>query len=100
MEEQGCYLFIEVAERCYIFPGGCIKWKEAPTQAGISECREETGLQVEVDEMIGYISNTSESLSKMSTLALVYRGKIIGYKLRMSSEDRPKVCYSSIPHKL
>lgn len=89
IENQGRYLFIEVAKNWYIFPGGYIKWKESPAQAAIRECREETGLQVEVGEIIGYISNTSRSLSEVSSLTLVYRGKIIGGELRGSSEGRP-----------
>lgn len=59
-------------------------------QTARRECREETGLEVELQESFGTYSNVSTRLSHMSTLTVAYTGKLTGAgTLRPSIEGRP-----------
>jgi ADP-ribose pyrophosphatase YjhB (NUDIX family) len=72
------------------FPGGFIRWREHPVQAARRECREETGLNIEGLEMIGAYTHVSSNARQVSTIHIVFAGKLAqGGELRGSVEGQP-----------
>jgi 8-oxo-dGTP diphosphatase len=89
VEDQGRYLLLRRPKGTLVFPGGFMRWREHPTQTAIREFKEETGLRVELHHVVACYSNTSENLSSMSTLTLVYCGEVSGGEMRGSVEGQP-----------
>ena len=88
IEDDGRFLLVKQG-KYYAFPGGFMRWREHPTQAARREVYEETGLQVKIGDLIAYHSADSTSVTRMSTLTLVFRGEVIGGELRSSIEGQP-----------
>lgn len=88
VEEQGRFLLIRRPEGKLSFPSGFIRWRELPIQAAKRECLEETGLklQIEPQDLICCYAHVGQHIDTMSTLTLVYTGKIVGGTLRGSIE--------------
>jgi 8-oxo-dGTP pyrophosphatase MutT (NUDIX family) len=89
VQDQGRYLLFRSPEGRLLFPGGLMRWREHPPQAAERECLEETGLQVAVQNLIGYYTHSSKSFGNMSTLTLVFSGALVGGRLRGSVEGNP-----------
>ncbi|MEO9030635.1 MAG: NUDIX hydrolase [Ktedonobacteraceae bacterium] len=89
IKEQERYLMLETPNGKAVLPGGFMRWREDPLETGRRECEEETGMQVRMLDLLGYLSCPSKSRSHMSTLTLVYRAEIIGGHLRGSVEGHP-----------
>ncbi len=67
-----------------------MRWRETPMQAAIRECKEETGLDVRLQEMVGTYWFTAEGLRQMSTITVVFKGTVEqGGELRGSLEGQP-----------
>ena len=88
VQEQDKYLMIERPEGGYVFPGGFMRWQEHPAQTAVREGMEETGLKLNIIELIGCSSNTSSRLTMMSTLSVVYLAEVVEGELRNSLEGR------------
>lgn len=68
-----------------------MRWREQPEQAARRECREETGLDVELSETLGIYSNISTHPFRVSTLDVVFIGRLAqGGKLLGSIEGHPR----------
>jgi len=89
VEERGCLLVMKQPNGCYSFPGGFMRWREQPAQTAQRECREETGISIRTGTMVGSYIITSQRFHRMSTLTIIYRGKVIGGHLRPSLEGEP-----------
>jgi 8-oxo-dGTP pyrophosphatase MutT (NUDIX family) len=63
-------------------------WREDPKQTAQREAREETGLLVSVDHLIGTYCSASDSFQNMSTVSCVYAAEVRGGVLRNSVEGR------------
>jgi 8-oxo-dGTP pyrophosphatase MutT (NUDIX family) len=72
-----------------------MRWRERPEQAAQRECEEETGLTFLPGDPIGYQSLMSKRFSKMSTLTIIFEGRISGGSLRPSIEGAPCWLYES-----
>lgn len=83
------YLVLSQSHGKTVLPGGFMRWQEDPLEAVLRECREETGLQVRVDDLIGCFSCPSHNAWRMSTLTLVYSVQVAGGQLRQAVEGRP-----------
>lgn len=83
------YLTIELPRGRLAFPGGFMNWRENPQQAAEREGKEETGLDLKVDGLIGFYSSASSSWLNMSNLSFVYQAHVVGGKLRNNIEGRP-----------
>ncbi|HLI88092.1 MAG TPA: NUDIX domain-containing protein [Ktedonobacteraceae bacterium] len=89
VEKDGRYLVIQQLKGDFAFPGGFMRWREHPAQTVRRECKEETGLEVRVGNVIGYYSITSHRIDRMSTLNVIFTGEVVGGQLRESIEGRP-----------
>jgi 8-oxo-dGTP diphosphatase len=89
-DNHGRFLVVRQSPRRVSLPGGYMRWRETPMQAACRECKEETGLDVELHEMIGTYSNPAHGLRQMSTLTVAYTGTVMaGDVLRGSIEGQP-----------
>ncbi len=90
VEEQGRYLLIKRPHGKLSFPSGFIRWREMPIQAAKRECFEETGLrlQIEPEDLITCYAHIGQHIDTLSTLTLVYGGKVTGGRLRGSIEGQ------------
>lgn len=89
VEEQGRYLVIQRPEGYFVFPGGFMRWREHPEGTAIRECKEETGLQIQITDLIGCSSNVSADIRGMSTLSIIFHATVAGGTLRSSIEGKP-----------
>jgi ADP-ribose pyrophosphatase YjhB (NUDIX family) len=83
------YLLLERSNGKAGLPGGFMRWRENPMETAIRECREETGLQVRILDLIGCFPNPTNSWHRMSTLTMVYSAEISGGRMRQALEGRP-----------
>ncbi|HLI71073.1 MAG TPA: NUDIX hydrolase [Ktedonobacteraceae bacterium] len=83
------YLCLEHLEDGLALPGGFMRWRETPQEAGRRECEEETGMQVRMLYMVDCISSPGKSFADMSTLTMVYSAEVVGGTLRPALEGRP-----------
>ena len=90
VEDQERFLLIKHSGGVVAFPGGYIRWREHPLQAAQRECREETGLNIALQEAVGTYSHIGTGPMRVSTINIVYAGKIAeGGTLRGSVEGQP-----------
>ncbi|HVB24825.1 MAG TPA: NUDIX hydrolase [Ktedonobacteraceae bacterium] len=89
VEEQGRYLVIQRPEGYFVFPGGFMRWREHPEKTALRECKEETGLQIQIISLIGCSSTLSSGPSSMSTLSIIFHATVVSGTLRSSIEGKP-----------
>ncbi|GCE46695.1 NUDIX domain-containing protein [Thermosporothrix hazakensis] len=90
VEQEGRFLAIERTEGGLAFPGGFMRWHEQPEEAARRECEEETGLEIEVSDVIGYETGSSTGITRMSTMTFLFAGRVLGGSLRESIEGQPR----------
>lgn len=78
---------MEPARGSWCLPGGFIEMDETPIEAAIRECREETGLEVEI---IGLVDVYTYRDYRGQGILIMYKGQVIGGKLE-SGDDAEKV---------
>jgi 8-oxo-dGTP diphosphatase len=59
VNEDGCVLLVKSPRRGWEFPGGQVEVGESLPQALVREIKEESGVAVQVDDLVGIYSNTS-----------------------------------------
>jgi ADP-ribose pyrophosphatase YjhB (NUDIX family) len=57
------------------FPAGFVDFDEAPAEAAVRECREETGLQVEIVDLVAVIAGAEDG---DADIVIVYRARVVG----------------------
>jgi ADP-ribose pyrophosphatase YjhB (NUDIX family) len=90
VEVNDNYLVVELPRGRIVFPGGFMAWDEQPQQAAEREGKEETGFELQTDDLIGFYSTRSTSWLSMSNLSFVYHARIVGGQLRNSIEGQPR----------
>ena len=88
VEEQDHYLVIELPHKHLVFPGGYLTWRETPQEGAVREGKEETGLTLQVEGLVGFYPLTSQQWSTMSNMSFVYSARVIGGELKSSMEGR------------
>ena len=90
VEQDGRFLLIRRPEGKLSFPSGFMRWREMPVQAAKRECKEETGLEllIDPDDLVYCYAYIGQHIDAMSTLTIVYSGKVIGGTLRDSIEGQ------------
>lgn len=66
-----------------------MNWRETPQQGAQREGLEETGLHLEIGDMVGCYTLTSDSWTNMSNLSFVFQARVTGGELRDNIEGRP-----------
>lgn len=89
VEDQGRYLLLRRPGGDLVFPAGFIRWWEPPTRTAQREFKEETGLEIDLQDVVGCYSYVSTRFDRMSTLTLTYCGKVTSGEMRGSIEGQP-----------
>lgn len=87
-DEDGHVLLVKRADDgCWCLPCGWINPNETPAEAAQRETQEETGLQVQVDELVGVFTRKPSAIHGPHTaIAIVYLCAITGGEQRISHE--------------
>ncbi len=60
----------------WVPPGGFVDFDEDPKEAAVRECAEETGLKVEIEELVDVISGVGQV--GHASIVIFYRARIVG----------------------
>jgi ADP-ribose pyrophosphatase YjhB (NUDIX family) len=77
-------------------PGGIMELGEAAHETAIREVREETGLEVEVDALLGVYSKYYEKLhngDQCQCVSIIYKMSVCGGKLRIDNNETYELRY-------
>lgn len=81
------------------FPGGAIELGETPEMAVIREMKEETGLDVEVGELVGVFTDCNMEYpngDKAHSICIAYKAKVIGGELYCDNKETLELKYFSL----
>jgi ADP-ribose pyrophosphatase YjhB (NUDIX family) len=73
-------------------PTGYVEWDESTEEAALREAREETGLEVRLDRLLGVYSRADTGI-----LFVAYRGEVVGGEAR-ASDDAEAVAFFAPTH--
>jgi len=77
----------------WTFPAGFVDFDEDPVEAAVRECREETGLEVEVTGLFDVASGREHEGG--ADLLLVYRARLVGGEQR-PADDADRVAFFAL----
>lgn len=89
VEENDQYLVVELPGNRIVFPGGFLQHNETPQQGAEREGCEETGLQIQVDDVINYYVFKNSSWYSMNNICFAFHGKVVGGELQNNIEGCP-----------
>jgi ADP-ribose pyrophosphatase YjhB (NUDIX family) len=90
-DPQGCILLCHRRDLdIWNLPGGGMEPGELPTEAAIRETREETGLEVEIERLVGVYSKPANN-----DLVFVFTAQVLGGRLTLNSEA-DQLCYFAL----
>jgi ADP-ribose pyrophosphatase YjhB (NUDIX family) len=94
IEQAGQVLLIKRAndplKGYWALPAGFVEWDEDPAQAAIRECREETGLHIQVEALL-HLFHTPDD-GGLADLVIVYQASITGGDL-CAGDDAESVAW-------
>jgi ADP-ribose pyrophosphatase YjhB (NUDIX family) len=71
------------------FPAGFVDFDETPAEAAVRECREETGLEVEIVDLLDVIAGAGHG---EADIVIVYRARWVGGRLK-AADDVDRVAF-------
>ena len=83
------------------FPGGAVELGETPQMAAIREVKEETGLDVEVGNLIGIYTDCNMEYpngDKAQSICIVFELKVTGGALSCDKEETLELKFFSLDH--
>jgi ADP-ribose pyrophosphatase YjhB (NUDIX family) len=89
VEENDQYLVVELPGKRIVFPGGFLQHNETPQQGAEREGYEETGLHIQVDDVINHYVFKNSTWYSMSNICFACHGKVVGGELRNNIEGKP-----------
>ena len=99
-DERGRVLLQKRGDSCmWGFPGGAIEIGETPEQAAIRELKEETGLDVEVQSLLGVYTDSDMRYpngDQAHSICIVYRLKAIAGSLRCDQDETIDLKYFAL----
>ena len=72
----------------WVTPGGFVDADEDPSAAAVRECEEETGLKIEIAELLDVLS--TRGFPNSASIVIFYRGKVTGGELT-AGDDADRV---------
>lgn len=78
------------------FPGGAVELGESPEMAAVREAKEETGLDVEVGDLVGIYTDTDKKYAsgdEAHSICIAYELKVIGGEMLCDKEETLELRY-------
>jgi 8-oxo-dGTP diphosphatase len=75
---------------CWCFPAGFVEYDESPEEAAVRECKEETGLEVRIVELLDVFHYTGDF--RGAGILVLYKAEIVGGELA-PADDFGEVCF-------
>lgn len=92
VEQDGRVLLVRrafgPAKGRWSLPAGFVEYDELPSETAIRECREETGLEVELTGLLGIVPG--EGMAGEASFTIIYRGRVVGGRQQVG-DDAGKV---------
>ncbi|MCH5211364.1 MAG: NUDIX hydrolase [Oscillospiraceae bacterium] len=85
-----------IDKNCWSFPGGVMDMDESFEETAIREVKEETGLNVVVNELIGIYSKYSDEYQngdRAQPVLILFKCSIVGGELRCDGEETSELKY-------
>ncbi|GCE48137.1 NUDIX domain-containing protein [Thermosporothrix hazakensis] len=82
VEEHGRFLMLRHSRKRVIFPGGLLKWNEAPEETAERKGEEQTGLVLRITGFINFYSLPGSRWNRPSLCHFVFAGEVVGGSLR------------------
>ncbi|TKD70936.1 NUDIX hydrolase [Pseudalkalibacillus hwajinpoensis] len=83
VDEEGEILLVKNPHRGWEFPGGYVDKEETLQMAAVREVREESGIEIEIIELVGVEQNSSKKRN-----VFVFKGRPVSGELSLSNETR------------